>query len=162
MPTPLRTERLELRPLPPAAATALPDARALAASLIKAALDPGWPRQDLLDVLHHQAGRNDEEARFGVWVIILKKTQTVVGDVGFHGPPSERAIEIGYSVVRAHRRRGYATEAAEALIGWVLAEEDVTTIVARCDVDNEASIGTLERLGFTRTGGSEGELHWRR
>lgn len=162
MSTLVRTERLELRPVPPEAAAALADDRAVAASLIGAELDPGWPRRDLLDVLPRQSARNHDQARFGVWMIILRETQTVIGDAGFHGPPSDETIEIGYSVVRAHRRHGYATEAAEALIGWVLAEEDVRTIIARCDEDNEASIRTLERLGFTRTRGSGGELHWRR
>ncbi|MEO6999245.1 MAG: hypothetical protein ABI112_14280 [Terracoccus sp.] len=37
----------------------------------------------------------------------------VVAEVGFHGPPDiEGWVEIGYRVVVAHRREGFAEEAA--------------------------------------------------
>ena len=37
----------------------------------------------------------------------------------------------------------------------------VRIVVARCDPDNVASIGTLERTGFRRTGEENGQLRWR-
>lgn len=150
-----------MQPLAPAAARALPEDRKEAARIIDSTLDPGWPRRDLLDVLPNQAAASPEDARFGIWVIILRDSQTVIGDAGFHGPPRNGTVEIGYSIVRAYRRRGYATEAAQALIAWVLSQENVNTVVARCDEDNEASIGTLERLGLSRVGQATGQLHWR-
>ena len=93
-------------------------------------------------------------APFGVWVIVERATGTVVGDIGFMGPPDDRAtVEIGYSVVPDRRRRGYATEAARAMVGWALRRPDVNAVVAGCDEDNVASIRTLERTGFDRTPG---------
>lgn len=81
--------------------------------------------------------------------------------MGFHGPPRDGTLEIGYSIVRAYRRRGYATEAAHALLAWALRQGEVETVVARCEEDNEASIGTLERLGFSRAGQAHGQIRWR-
>jgi RimJ/RimL family protein N-acetyltransferase len=158
----LVTERLELRPLPPRAAAAVPDDRERAARILGAPLGEEWPQPDLLDVLPRQAAASPETARFGIWVVIERAGGTVVGDAGFHGPPDESgSIELGYAVVPGRRRRGYATEAAAALVGWALAQPGVRVVVAGCARDNAASIRTLERIGFRRTGDAGGELRWR-
>jgi ribosomal-protein-alanine N-acetyltransferase len=155
----LLTKRLELRPLTMAAAQVLADDPAAAARLLGAALAPEWPQPDLLEVLPRQRAGHE---RFGVWVVVERETGTVVGDAGFHGPPdTEGAVELGYSIVPDRRRRGYATEAAGALVAWALAEPGLAAVVAGCVPGNVASIRTLERLGFARAGEREGELRWR-
>jgi [ribosomal protein S5]-alanine N-acetyltransferase len=158
----LDTERLALVPLDPAAAAALPDGRISAAQLIGAELSDDWPAGDLLDVLPMQASIPPEQAHYGIWVILERTTNTVVGDIGFFGPPGPAgALEVGYSVVPDRRQRGYAIEAARALVGWALGQPNVRTIVAGCDEDNLPSIRTLERVGFSRTGRVESQLRWR-
>src|SRR5439155_15159339 len=139
------TARLELRPLPAAAAGALPDDRGTAARLLGVPLLSEWPQADLLDVLPLQAAADPDDEAFGVWVMIERESSTVVGDIGFLGPPgADRTVEIGYSVVPARRRRGYASEAARALVGWALAQPEVGAVVAGCDSDNLASTRILE------------------
>ena len=160
--TQLETERLELRPLPPEAARALPRDRATAERALGASLAPDWPQPDLLDVLPLQAAAGRVAARFGIWVIIERETRAVVGDVGFRGPPGDDGtVEVGYSVIPDRRRRGYATEAARALVAWAMSQPGVREVVAGCDRDNAASIRTLERLGFSRTGATSDEIRWR-
>ncbi len=151
--------RLEIRPLPAAAAHALPDDRELARRVLGAGLAPAWPLPDLLDVLPLQS---EEYENFGVWVMIERETNTVVGDAGFLGPPDENGIvEIGYSVVPGRRCRGYATGAVSTLTGWALRQDGVVGVVAGCDPSNAASIRVLERIGFERTGESGGEIRWK-
>ncbi|MGH2871531.1 MAG: GNAT family N-acetyltransferase [Solirubrobacteraceae bacterium] len=157
----IRTERLELSPLQPAAAAALPEQRAAAEDIIGAKLSPGWPQPDLLKILPRQATTAPEAAGYGIWVMIEPDPRIVVGDLGFHGPPDDGVVEIGYAVVSDRRRRGYATEAARALIDWALRQPGVAEIVAGCEETNEASITTLQRLGFSRTGQNGGEVRWR-
>ncbi len=157
------TARLELRPLPAAAAAALPVDRDEASRLLGAALPLEWPQPDLLDVLPLQSAATPEAEPFGVWAIVERETATVVGDIGFVGPPDrDRSVEIGYSVVPSRRRRGYASEAAVALVAWALARPEVEHVVATCDADNRASIRTLERAGFERAGEENGRIRWRR
>ena len=157
----MQTERLELRPLPAAAAAARPGDRAAAAKALVAKLHPEWPQADLLDVLPLQAAATPDDERFGIWVLIEREIGLVCGDVGFMGRPgADGTIEIGYSVVPACRRLGYATEAAGAMVAWALAQPEVSSIVARCDVDNVASIRVLERLGFVRDGVAGAQLRW--
>jgi [ribosomal protein S5]-alanine N-acetyltransferase len=158
----LQTARLELRPLPSLAARALPDDRETAARLLGTALSADWPQPDLLDVLPMQASATQAEEGFGVWVIIERGSTTVVGDIGFMGPPGDDGgVEIGYCVVPDRRGRGYAGEAVQTLVGWALTQPGVGSVAARCDVLNVPSIRTLERAGFLRSGESRGEVRWR-
>jgi ribosomal-protein-alanine N-acetyltransferase len=100
--------------------------------------------------------------RFGIWTIIERESRTVVGDVGFRGPPDRSgAVEIGYSVVPGRRKRGYATEAARAVVEWALDQPAVSVVLAGCDADNVASIRILETIGFVRTGETGGQIRWR-
>lgn len=158
----LLTDRLELKPLPARAAAALPEDREEACSAVGARLDPEWPDPHLLGVLRRHADLSADTECFGVWVVIERESGGVVGDVGFHGPPDDGGtVEVGYSVIPRRRGRGYATEAANALVAWARSQPSVKVIVAGCDPGNVASIRTLERVGFCRTGEVNGELRWR-
>ena len=120
-----------------------------------------WPLPDLLDVLPVQASSSPEDERYGVWVIVERESSTVVGDIGFFGPPDAAGVlEVGYSIVPDRRRRGYASEAASALVTWALDQPGVEAVVAACDPDNAASILTLDRVGFRRTGEADGRVLW--
>jgi [ribosomal protein S5]-alanine N-acetyltransferase len=70
-------------------------------------------------------------------------------------------LEIGYSVIPDRRRRGYAIEAARAIVDWALQESEVEVVVASCVNDNEPFIRTLERIGFLRAGEADGQIRWR-
>jgi ribosomal-protein-alanine N-acetyltransferase len=126
-------------------------------------MDDAWPLPDILDLMPGHAARSPETAPFGIWVMIEAPTNIVVGDIGFFGPPDASGeMEMGYSVVPSRRRRGYATEAARALVAWALDREGMTAIVAGTDPDNVGSQRVLERAGFARTGATATEVRWRR
>ncbi len=157
------TRHLELLPLPAEAAAALPDDRSTASQQIGAVIPEDWPQVDLLDVLPMQAAAADLEAeRFGVWVLIERDTNTVVGDIGFFGPPHAQSVEIGFSVIPDRRRRGYASEAARALVEWALRQPGIIEVTARSDAENEASARVLRRAEFDRLGVTSGTVRWRR
>ena len=83
--------------------------------------------------------------------MIERESGRVVGDIGFLGPPDEGgSVEIGYCVIPDRRRRGYASEAARALVGWALEQPGVEVVVASPESGNLASVRTLERVGFQR------------
>jgi ribosomal-protein-alanine N-acetyltransferase len=154
---------MEVRPLPALAAAALPGDREKASRILAATLPTAWPQSDLLDVLPLQAAASPETECYGVWVMVERESESVVGDVGFMGPPDEAgSIEVGYSVIPDRRRRGYATEAAGAIVEWAFSQPGVEVVVAGCDRDNEPSIRILERLGFQRTGDAKDQIRWRR
>jgi len=98
---------------------------------------------------------------WGPWLMVLDNEQTIVGDAGFTGKPSDDGVsEIGYGVLPAYRGRGLATEAGRALLRWAF-EQGATAITAQCEEDNIGSVRVLEKLGMQTTGRSGRLLSWR-
>jgi RimJ/RimL family protein N-acetyltransferase len=56
--------------------------------------------------------------------------------------------------------RGYATEAAQALIAYAFTKMKVARIVATTEFDNEASMGVMRKLGMTILRNPLPEPHW--
>jgi RimJ/RimL family protein N-acetyltransferase len=84
------------------------------------------------------------------WIHQIVVDGVVVGDIGFHGPPSpELAVEIGYSVVPAWRGRGVATRACAMILqqAW---QDGADKVVAETDAGNVVSQMVLLRNGFQR------------
>src|SRR5688572_23753581 len=53
------------------------------------------------------------------FVLVHRITDNVIGKCGFKGPPgADGAVEIAYGVAPEHQGKGYATEAAAALVSY--------------------------------------------
>jgi RimJ/RimL family protein N-acetyltransferase len=101
-----------------------------------------------LDRMVANAGGREWCAR----LIVRDDDGDVIGHCGFHGPPEDIGrAEIGYSVLPAFRRQGYAVEAAQGLIDFARAKGR-TTVFACVAPSNEASLAVVGRLGFRQTG----------
>jgi [ribosomal protein S5]-alanine N-acetyltransferase len=73
----------------------------------------------------------------------------VVGDIGFHGPPSRaRSVTVGYGLAPGARGHGYATEALRAVVSWALAQPEVTSVEADTTHANLPSQRVMERAGM--------------
>jgi [ribosomal protein S5]-alanine N-acetyltransferase len=92
---------------------------------------------------------DDEARRFGHRLVVERDTGTVVGGIGFFGPPHDGEVEIGYGIVPSRQRRGYATEAVQAMVTDIFRLDAVQTVTANVDLDNPASIRVLEKSGMT-------------
>jgi ribosomal-protein-alanine N-acetyltransferase len=90
-------------------------------------------------------------------IVLRDEGRMMVGNAGFHGAPGvnapgePHALEIGYGILTEHRRRGYAIEAVEGLIGWARTQ-GIDHFVASVAPDNEPSLAIIRKLGFVRTG----------
>ncbi len=84
--------------------------------------------------------------------LIRDSTDRVVGGCGFKDAPTDQRVEIGYAVAPDHRKRGIATEALSAMLDMARASHEVTTVIARIDPDNIASVRVVQKLGFTSVG----------
>ncbi|WP_370949678.1 GNAT family N-acetyltransferase [Amycolatopsis sp. cg5] len=79
--------------------------------------------------------------------------QLAVGRAGYHGPPDPAGmVEIGYAVEPAHRRRGYARAALEALLRRAADEPHVRTVRVTISPDNVASYQLASKYGFVEIG----------
>ena len=113
----------------------------------------GYPLPDTYDGLGLFLRHGDE--RYGFFLIVRLEDGLVIGEIGFVAPPQNGAVTIGYAIVPAARRQGYATEAIVALSEWALAQPDVTEVRAQTLPDNEPSVRALLRAGFREETSSE-------
>lgn len=98
---------------------------------------------------------------WGVWLVINKENNTIIGDIGFKGKPdSEITVEVGYGIVLSARNKGFATEAVNEIIQWAFSSGSVKKIVAECLIDNISSIKVLEKLNMNRIGTKENMFLW--
>jgi RimJ/RimL family protein N-acetyltransferase len=127
-----------------------------------------WPPEYFdAPALHYTLARLEEgPAQAGWWLhyLVRREDAVLVGVAGYTGPQVEGVVEIGYSIVPEHRRRGYATEAAAALVAHAFSFEAVDAVIAETLPELVPSIGVLEKLGFALVGeGAEaGVIRYRR
>jgi ribosomal-protein-alanine N-acetyltransferase len=153
LPTPtLHTARLRLRPF------ADTDADALFAMHGDADVLRYWDSPPWTD--RSRAGRFLEACRqladegTGARVAVERVTDGVfLGWVGLsRWNPDHRSAALGYCYGTAAWGHGYATEAADAVLGWAYDTLDRNRVQAEADTRNTASARVLEKLGFRLEG----------
>jgi ribosomal-protein-alanine N-acetyltransferase len=73
----------------------------------------------------------------------------IIGGAGFVGPPDAAGVvEIAYGIVPEYQGRGYATEAARALVDFAFADERVRKLCAHTFAATNASTRVLAKCGF--------------
>ncbi|NNC41808.1 MAG: GNAT family N-acetyltransferase, partial [Acidimicrobiia bacterium] len=146
---PMWTDRLLLRPV------RLEDAVSLAARRSEPAVArfqnwtlpyPIEKAEELVAELVTMDGPQNEQ--WWMAVIVDSTTDEPIGDLAVHMTWGMRSAEIGYTLGSRHWGKGYATEAAEALIEFLFSHQSLTRISASLHPDNVASAMVLERLGF--------------
>ena len=87
---------------------------------------------------------NYERYRFGMWAVVLKKTNVFIGDCGItlQNIDGEMLPEIGYHIHKQHWRNGFAKEAASAVRDWCFENTEYQTIYSYMKYDNVASFST--------------------
>ncbi len=85
--------------------------------------------------------------------VVDREQRRVIGSAGFKGPPdSDGVVEIGYGIVPSCEGRGYATEAAQALVRFALATGSARLVRAHTLPAANASTRVLQKCGFRHTG----------
>ena len=82
------------------------------------------------------------------WVIATAADNLPIG--GITCRIEDESAEIGFLLNQRYWGRGYAGEAATAVIDWLFSLPGISQIWATCDTENSASIRVLEKLGFQR------------
>jgi ribosomal-protein-alanine N-acetyltransferase len=85
---------------------------------------------------------------YGVWLIQEQGQAELVGTAGLR-PLEDIGLEIFYSLAPGSWGKGYATEAARAVVEHALGPLGLPEVLAEVDEGNAASIRVVERLGMT-------------
>ncbi|TMI95424.1 MAG: GNAT family N-acetyltransferase, partial [Bacillati bacterium ANGP1] len=85
--------------------------------------------------------------------VVHREGGSVIGSAGFKGPPDSTGIvEVAYGIVPSFQGRGYATEAAAALVAFAFASGRVRLVRAHTWPEANASTRVLLKCGFRHVG----------
>ena len=118
-----------------------------------------WPILTCLEPLLETLRRREVLWNEGIeyyWIITPKKpdkeSDRAIGAISCRVAENgaENGAEIGYLLNRKYWGMGYATEAAKAVVDWVLSQPEISQVWATCDIENASSIRVLEKIGMHR------------
>lgn len=90
----------------------------------------------------------DEWESGGDAILGIFRHQKIVGAIGIHRRIGPGGLEIGYWTHVDHVRKGYASEAAEALTTAAFTMPEVDHVEIHHDRGNKASAGIPRKLGY--------------
>jgi RimJ/RimL family protein N-acetyltransferase len=90
------------------------------------------------------------------FAVVLEPGGELIGHLSFHPWFAPRTFEIGWVLHRRHHGRGYATEAARALLRFGFEELALHRVIATCQPENAPSWRVMEKLAMRR------EAHFRK
>jgi ribosomal-protein-alanine N-acetyltransferase len=140
------------------------------AGLIGAKVTREWPPEHwephVLDFIQKQVEDDVRTVGWNRYVLVRGKfweQPTLIGAVGGFAKP-KGDVEIGYSTLPEFQRRGYATEAARALVEMLFGDEMVRSVSAQTFPSLPESIKVMERCGmqFVGDGDDAGTVRYRR
>ncbi len=164
---PLRTARLRLVAITPDMLNAETLDHAALGNLLQAQIPADWPAE------HWEPA---------VWAHILAQYRAAPGTFGWHRymvsegkpgrlvgclggfPCADGDVEIGYSVADSAQRQGYGSEAACALMTWLLCRPEVRSVSAQAFETAPGSIKIMQRCGMSSVGAGDhpGTVRYRR
>lgn len=87
------------------------------------------------------------------WIISLKDGEDFIGEIGFYEyEKKHKKAEIGYKLAKEYWRKGYMSEALEAMLGYMYDNLDINRVQALVDPRNPPSYLLLEKYGFKQEG----------
>jgi RimJ/RimL family protein N-acetyltransferase len=147
--TPIRTERLLIRPFSGADAAGLASRR----NDPEVAKYQNWEQpysleqaEELVSELVAMDGPENEE--WWMAAVCDPNTGEVLGDLALHLTWEGRTAEVGYTFATQYWGRGYVVEAVAALLVYLFEDLGVTRAFGMLHPDNPASALVLERTGF--------------
>lgn len=83
--------------------------------------------------------------------MLEKESGRLIGDIGIHFTDQEnRQAEIAYTVAPEYQGRGYATEAAQCVLGYLFGKLKKHRVTATADPRNKGSIKIMKRIGMRK------------
>ena len=121
------------------------------AELVGSPIPDGWPEfPEAIDFTIATLTEAPHDADW--WMHLFVVDGRLVGSGGFVGPPTDGAVEIGYEIAPEFRGRGFATDAARAMIDKARAAGGVHVVLAHTLPSDNPSTSVLRHLEFRLVG----------
>ena len=152
--TPIRTDRLVIRPMEPTDVDAVWHRRNDPTTAEFQNWSVPYERERAEELVRGMVELDGIPPSDGWFEMAVDDADTgdALGDLALHLTFDGRCAELGYTVAAEARGRGVATEAAAALARWVLETVGVTRVAAMMHPDNLASIRVAEQIGMVYEG----------
>ncbi|PKH26741.1 GNAT family N-acetyltransferase [Enterobacterales bacterium CwR94] len=149
----LESARLRLRPwedrdiAPFCAMNACPDVMRFFPDVMTTAQS-----EEMVGIIRERFAQN----QWGLWVVVEKDQDQFLGFTGLNPAPLNLpfspAVEIGWRLTKAAWGKGYATEAARAVLDAAFSLYHLTDVVAFTAQINQPSERVMQKLGMVRQG----------
>lgn len=81
--------------------------------------------------------------------VVERSSGLTVGDLALHWVSErDRTVEVGFVFDPRHQGKGFATEAARAVVDWAFTTAGMHRVIGRTEARNVASSRVLEKLGM--------------
>jgi RimJ/RimL family protein N-acetyltransferase len=148
---PLETERLTLRPFEERDLEAFAEMHGAPETAQWLYNDPRTPAEAQAHLERKRQSSLEREDDWLSCAVVERESGTLVGDLSFHWVSAEhRTGEIGFIVAPAQKGKGFAGEAARALVDWAFRDAGFHRVIGRVEPRNTASARVLEKLGMRR------------
>lgn len=93
------------------------------------------------------------------WALVRREDGLLIGSCGFVSQSTERkSAEIGYWLGKSYWGKGYAVEAARALVHFGFEQMGLERVEAKCFLQNYAGQRVIEKLGMKFEGTDRSEM----
>ena len=114
-----------------------------------------WERQQLFYEKKIVDINNGENSQMFTWSIFLKDG-TIIGQMTVQPselyPNNPEIRDVGWFIDSNYHKKGYATEAAKAILDFMFSEVEIEKILTSAAIINPGSWRIMEKLGFTYSG----------
>ena len=86
---------------------------------------------------------------YGMWVIIRKADNRLIGRAGLSNRESYEEAELGYVIAADCQKQGYASEVCMKILHYAKEELGMRAVHAFTMQENQASLALLKKLGFS-------------
>jgi RimJ/RimL family protein N-acetyltransferase len=106
-------------------------------------------REDAIGALRNGPIKMHSEKGFSLYLVVDKASGDKLGMSGLIKRPELDDVDLGYAFLPAYRGRGYAIEAARAVVAHARRDVGLARLAAITSPDNDSSIQLLLKLGYT-------------
>ena len=98
---------------------------------------------DLFQIIAHW-----EKHAFGLWAVVNKQNNQLIGDGGLRFLGKTPEVEVGYVLAKAYWGKGLASEVAAASLKYGFEVLKLEKIVAAANTENRSSRRVMEKVGM--------------
>ncbi|MCG8398273.1 GNAT family N-acetyltransferase [Bacillus atrophaeus] len=106
-----------------------------------------FTKENAKKFVNENTGENAEK-----FPVVLKEENIVIGHIAFFKYFGEHTYEMGWVFNPKNYNKGYASEAAQAILEFGFTNMKLHRIIATCQPQNIASYRVMEKIGMRREG----------